>query len=90
MRLRAVIAGCLAAAAGCGAGNVFEGETSVPLDKVPAPVMEAAKKALPGVTFTRAATLMSSTDDRERLAHATLQAADTLSTHQHPTGGHHG
>jgi LPPG:FO 2-phospho-L-lactate transferase len=45
---------------------------------------------LPGVTFTRAATLMNSTDDRKRLAHATLQAADTLSTHQHPTGGHHG
>ena len=45
---------------------------------------------LPSVTFTRAATLMNSTDDRERLAHAALQAADTLSTHQHPTGGHHG
>jgi len=45
---------------------------------------------LPGVTFTRAATLMNSTDDRERLAHAALQAADTLSTHQHPTGEHHG
>ena len=45
---------------------------------------------LPGVTFTRAATLMNSVDDRERLAHAALQAADTLSIHQHPTGGHHG
>ena len=33
---------------------------------------------LPGITFTRTATLMSSTDDRERLARAVLQAADTL------------
>jgi LPPG:FO 2-phospho-L-lactate transferase len=33
---------------------------------------------LPGVTFFRAATLMNSTDDRLRLAHAMLQAADTL------------
>ena len=33
---------------------------------------------LPGVTFIRAATLMKSTDDRERLARAALQAADTL------------
>jgi LPPG:FO 2-phospho-L-lactate transferase len=33
---------------------------------------------LPGITFTRAATLMSSTEDRERLAVAALQAADAL------------
>jgi LPPG:FO 2-phospho-L-lactate transferase len=33
---------------------------------------------LPGVTFIRAATLMKSTGDRERLARAALQAADTL------------
>ncbi len=33
---------------------------------------------LQGVTFFRAATLMSSTDDRLRLAHTTLQAADAL------------
>jgi LPPG:FO 2-phospho-L-lactate transferase len=33
---------------------------------------------LPGVTFFSAATLMNSTDDRLRLAHAVLQAADTL------------
>jgi LPPG:FO 2-phospho-L-lactate transferase len=33
---------------------------------------------LPGVTFFSAATLMNSTDDRVRLAHAVLQAADTL------------
>ena len=33
---------------------------------------------LPGITFTRAATLMSSTEDRERLARAVLQAADAL------------
>jgi LPPG:FO 2-phospho-L-lactate transferase len=33
---------------------------------------------LPGVTFIRAPTLMKSTDDRERLARAALQAADTL------------
>jgi len=32
----------------------------------------------PGVTFFRAATLMNSTDDRLRLAHTTLQAADAL------------
>lgn len=36
-------------------------------------------QSLPGVTFFRAATLMSSTEDRRRLAHAVLQAADTLS-----------
>jgi LPPG:FO 2-phospho-L-lactate transferase len=33
---------------------------------------------LPGVTFFSAATLMNSTDDRLRLAHAVLQAADML------------
>ena len=33
---------------------------------------------LPGVTFFSAATLMNSTDDRVRLAHAVLQTADTL------------
>jgi LPPG:FO 2-phospho-L-lactate transferase len=33
---------------------------------------------LPGVTFFSAASLMNSTDDRLRLAHAVLQAADTL------------
>ena len=33
---------------------------------------------LPGVTFFSAATLMNSNDDRLRLAHAVLQAADTL------------
>jgi LPPG:FO 2-phospho-L-lactate transferase len=33
---------------------------------------------LPGVTFFSAATLMNSTDDRLRLAHAVLRAADTL------------
>jgi LPPG:FO 2-phospho-L-lactate transferase len=33
---------------------------------------------LPDVTFFSAATLMNSTDDRLRLAHAVLQAADTL------------
>ena len=39
-------------------------------DPVPEPI--------PGVTFIRAATLMNSTDDRARLAHATLQAADSI------------
>jgi LPPG:FO 2-phospho-L-lactate transferase len=34
---------------------------------------------LSGVTFIRAETLMKTTDDRERLARAALQAADTLS-----------
>ena len=48
--LTAIVA---AAAVGCGA-NPFEGEANVPLDKVPAPVMDTARKALPGVTFTRA------------------------------------
>jgi hypothetical protein len=38
---------------GCG-DDTFVGEESVPLDKVPAPVMESARKALPGVTFTKA------------------------------------
>src|ERR1019366_7157526 len=33
---------------------------------------------LPGVTFFRAATLMNTADDRVRLAHAALHAADTL------------
>jgi LPPG:FO 2-phospho-L-lactate transferase len=33
---------------------------------------------LPGVTFFRAATLMNTVDDRLRLAHAALHAADTL------------
>jgi LPPG:FO 2-phospho-L-lactate transferase len=33
---------------------------------------------LPGVTFFSAATLMNSTEDRLRLAHAVMQAADTL------------
>lgn len=33
---------------------------------------------LPGITFISAATLMNSTEDRVRLAHAALQAADTL------------
>lgn len=33
---------------------------------------------LPGVTFFRAATLMNTADDRLRLAHAALHAADTL------------
>ncbi len=33
---------------------------------------------LPGITFVRAATLMNTTDDRLRLALATLQAADRL------------
>ncbi len=39
---------------------------------------DPAPEALPGITFFRAATLMSSTDDRLRLARATLQAADAL------------
>jgi hypothetical protein len=43
----------LLALAGCGS-DVFEGEESVPLEKLPAPVMETARKALPGVTFTKA------------------------------------
>jgi LPPG:FO 2-phospho-L-lactate transferase len=33
---------------------------------------------LPGIAFFRAATLMNTTDDRLRLAHAVLQAADAL------------
>lgn len=55
-RVRAAAAATLAAAAaawGCG-GDAFEGERSVPLAEVPAPVMAAARKALPGVTFTKA------------------------------------
>lgn len=35
-------------------------------------------ESVPDVTFFSAATLMNSTDDRIRLAHAVLQAADTL------------
>lgn len=40
------------------------------VDRIPEP--------LQSITFFRAPTLMSSTDDRLRLAHAVLQAADTL------------
>ena len=43
-----------ASAAGCGARNVFEGDEMVPLEKIPAPVLEAAKKAIPGITFNKA------------------------------------
>lgn len=39
---------------GCGVGNVFDGEELVPLEKIPAPVLEAAKKAIPGITFNKA------------------------------------
>jgi LPPG:FO 2-phospho-L-lactate transferase len=39
---------------------------------------DAFPEPLPSVTFFSAATLMNSTDDRLRLAHAVLQAADTL------------
>jgi LPPG:FO 2-phospho-L-lactate transferase len=39
---------------------------------------DALPEPLPGVTFFSAPTLMNSSDDRLRLAHAVLQAADTL------------
>ncbi len=53
-RFAAAVAALVAAVAvGC-SDDVFEGVENVPLDQVPAPVMEAAKKALPGVTFTKA------------------------------------
>jgi LPPG:FO 2-phospho-L-lactate transferase len=39
---------------------------------------DASPEPLPGITVFSAATLMNSTDDRLRLAHAVLQAADTL------------
>jgi len=39
---------------------------------------DALPEPQPHVTFFNAATLMNSTDDRLRLAHAVLQAADTL------------
>jgi len=41
---------------------------------------DAPSQPPPGMRFFRAATLMSSADDRLRLAHAVLQAADTLGT----------
>ena len=43
-----------ACVAGCGGGNVFEGEEMVPLEKISPSVMEAAKKAVPGITFNKA------------------------------------
>ncbi len=39
--------------AGCGGGD-FEGDELVPLEQVPAPVMEAARKTFPGATFSKA------------------------------------
>ncbi len=55
MRLRTVLAAVgLAAVVGCGAREAFEGEETVPIDRVPAPVLEAAKKALPGIKITKA------------------------------------
>ena len=51
-------------------GNLIDGFIVDDTDPWPQP--------LPGVTFFRAATLMSSTDDRIRLAHAALQIADAL------------
>ena len=41
---------------------------------------DAIPEPLPGVTFFRAATLMSSIDDRLGLAHAVFRAADSLSS----------
>jgi LPPG:FO 2-phospho-L-lactate transferase len=40
--------------------------------------VDALPEPLPGVTFFSAPTLMNSSDDRLRLAHVVLQAADTL------------
>ncbi len=39
---------------GCGVEQAFEGNELVALENVPAPVMEAAKKAMPGITFSKA------------------------------------
>jgi hypothetical protein len=51
-RLAKLAAAALIAAAGCGeTGETLE---AVPLDKLPAGSIEAAKKAVPGVTFERA------------------------------------
>lgn len=56
-RARPVVATLALAAAfglGCGGSDVFEGDELVALDKIPAPAMEAAKKAIPGITFNKA------------------------------------
>jgi len=39
---------------GCGAEDSFEGNELVALEKIPAPAMDAAKKAVPGITFNKA------------------------------------
>jgi LPPG:FO 2-phospho-L-lactate transferase len=51
--------------------DILDGFVVDQTDPIPQP--------LQGVTFFRAATLMNTTDDRLRLAHAVLQAADSLS-----------
>jgi LPPG:FO 2-phospho-L-lactate transferase len=43
---------------------------------------DALPEPLQGIRFFSAATLMNTTDDRLRLAHAVLQAADTLRASQ--------
>jgi hypothetical protein len=49
VRLRTVLAAAaLMAVVGCG------GDEPVPLEKVPAPVLQAAEKALPGLKFQKA------------------------------------
>ena len=56
IRLRAFVAtfGLAAFCVGCSVEEAFEGNQSVALENIPAPAMEAAKKAMPGIIFNKA------------------------------------